>query len=540
MLFSFKTILSWLFYNNTNKLPDEYKDEFYSEFTQINLAHEKIFAQVLFFLNLILIFIEAFKYKTLWSKSIGYRNLFIGHIIMQVVLAAYIFITKRIKKYSRIRKTSIENLLYTGLIAFSMAWSVFAAINAQLIHDQISAYYVCVFCISAFLELQPLHGFIIFIINYLALIVGLLIMQKDISVLNAHIVNITMITVFAYVISRFKFNAYIYNFINKKIIIQKTCELEETQSNLKRLVEQQSQKLLLEMSKRHDMEIEALKAEQKYNENKNILNEKMKYEKLRTDFFANMSHELRTPLNVIFSTNQMLEFVLKDLKPLDNYQKVPRYINIMKQNCYRLMRLINNLIDITKIDSGYFEIFPKKSNIIKLVEDIVLSIIEYAEHKSISITFDTEIEEKIVLCDPDKVERIFLNLLSNAIKFTPPGGRIEVQIFDKQNSVEISVKDTGIGIPKNKQEVIFERFVQVDASLSKEQEGSGIGLSMVKSLVEMHNGTIRLISEEGMGSEFIISLPYKAEEQFEEVRDNEYAKDGKIERIHIEFSDIYF
>lgn len=528
-----KKLLNRLFYSNTNKLPDEYRDEFYQEFIGNNLAHQKIIANVLFLYILILSFIEALNYRNLWFRSLGYRNLLIGRIVMIIVLAAYLFINKGIKKYSGIRKTAKENLLYTGLIIFSIAWSVFAAINAQLIHGQIAAYYVCIFCIAALLDMEPFTGFVILMVNYLALIMGLSLVQKDISILNSHIVNTTIFTVFSYIILRLKFNACIYNFVIKKMIVQKTNELEETQNNLKMLVKQQSEKLILEMAKRHDMEMEALKADQKYNE-------KIKYEKLRTEFFANISHELRTPLNVIFSTTQMLEFVLKDLKPLDNYKKVPRYISIMKQNCYRLVRLVNNLIDITKIDAGYFEIFPKKCNIIKLVEDIILSIVEYASQKNILLTFDTEIEEKTILCDPDKIERITLNLLSNAIKFTPPGGKIEVKIFDKQNNVEISVKDTGIGIPINKQEAVFERFVQVDASLSREQEGSGIGLSMVKSLVEMHNGTIGLISEEGKGSEFIISLPCKAEEQFEEVEENEYADDGKIERIHIEFSDIYF
>lgn len=540
MLSNLRTVLRWLFCNNTNKLPEEYKDDFYSEFIHNNLEHEKICARVLIHLNLILIAFEIFIFRIPWSKSAANKNLLISHIFIEFVLAAYLLKNRNIKKYSKMKKNAKENLLYTGIIAVFMIWSVFVAINAQFIHAQISAYYVCLFCIAAFLDMQPLHGCIIFTSSYVMLIIGLSLTQKDISILNAHIVNTTAFTILACIISRLKYDARIYDFINKKVIMQKTHELEETQNNLKKLVEQQSKSLLQEMDKRHNMEIEALKAEQIYNENKRILNEKMKYEKLRTEFFANISHELRTPLNVIFSTNQMLELVLKDLKPVDNYQRVPRYMSIMKQNCYRLMRLINNLIDITKIDAGYFEIFPKKFNIIKVVEDIVLSIVEYAEHKNISLTFDTEIEEKTVLCDPDKIERIILNLLSNAIKFTPPGGKIEVRIFDRKDNVEISVRDTGIGVPKNKQQIIFERFVQADASLSREQEGSGIGLSMVKSLVEMHKGTISLISEEGKGSEFIVSLPCLAGEGLEETGEDEFLENVKTEKVQIEFSDIYW
>ena len=111
------------------------------------------------------------------------------------------------------------------------------------------------------------------------------------------------------------------------------------------------------------------------------------------------------------------------------------------------------------------------------------------------LEFDTDIEEKNICCDPDQIERIMHNLISNAIKFTKPGGRISIYIKDKGNSVVIGVKDTGIGIPKEKQHIIFERFRQIDKSLTREHEGSGIGLSLVKSLVELHKGNISLISD---------------------------------------------
>ncbi|AWI04298.1 ATP-binding protein [Clostridium drakei] len=265
------------------------------------------------------------------------------------------------------------------------------------------------------------------------------------------------------------------------------------------------------------------------------------YDRVKTDFFANISHELRTPINVIFSAIQVHKLKLKDCNFNDNSVDRYKYINIMEQNCYRLLRLVNNLIDITKIDSGYIVINEINCNIISLIEDITLSVADYIENKGLSVVFDTDIEEKIIACDPEKMERIMLNLLSNAIKFTLRGGSIFVNVENGTESVCIRVKDTGKGIPKEKLDLIFERFVQVDKSLTRENEGSGIGLSLVKALVELQGGTISVNSKEGYGSEFIIHIPCKL------VNDGEFnynsykntMKKSYIEKVNLEFSDIY-
>ncbi len=271
-------------------------------------------------------------------------------------------------------------------------------------------------------------------------------------------------------------------------------------------------------------------------ENAKLLAEAMEYDKIKNEFFANISHELRTPLNVILGVLQLL--IIYNDKETKNIRNMDRYINIMKQNCYRLLRLVNNLIDITKIDAGFFKIKPKSNDIVRIVEEITLSVADYVEEKGLTLEFDTSVEEKIIKCDPDQMERIILNLLSNSIKFTNPGGKISVFLDDKGDSIAIRVKDTGIGIPEDKKELIFERFRQVDKSLTRDHEGSGIGLSLVKSLVEMHGGTIKVISGENCGSEFIIEIP--ADESLS--RDEEgsvVVEGGHIERIKVEFSDIY-
>ena len=128
--------------------------------------------------------------------------------------------------------------------------------------------------------------------------------------------------------------------------------------------------------------------------------------KIQDEIFANVSHELKTPLNVIFSTNQLMEFYSKDDSLEANKEKISKSINIIKQNCYRFTKLINNIVDISKMDSGFFKLNLSNENIVDIIEEIVQSVSTYINEKGISIIFDTNTEEKIIACDPEKIERI--------------------------------------------------------------------------------------------------------------------------------------
>ncbi len=275
-------------------------------------------------------------------------------------------------------------------------------------------------------------------------------------------------------------------------------------------------------------------------ENVKRLNEALEYDKLKTEFFANLSHELRTPLNIILGSLQLFNMTLSGQEVKDAQKdRLLKYTGIMKQNCFRLLRLLNNLIDITRIDSGFFTLQLHNKDIVNVVEGITLSVAEYIENKGIHLIFDTEVEEMWLACDADKIERIILNLLSNAVKFTSEGGVISVRIQKNDSAVIIKVRDTGIGIPSDKLGLIFERFRQVDKSFTRNNEGSGIGLSLVKSLVELHGGRIEVASQPGEGSEFSIKLPVRHLSEAEENTADGAAAESRIERIHIEFSDIY-
>ncbi|WP_051560580.1 chemotaxis protein CheB [Clostridium beijerinckii] len=280
-------------------------------------------------------------------------------------------------------------------------------------------------------------------------------------------------------------------------------------------------------------------AEESQRKSKEKLQEAIVLDQLKADFFSNLSHELRTPLNVIMSTLQLLESQRKAIGDKDIADKQEKYFNIMKQNCYRQLRLVNNMIDSTKIDSGFFEICKQNHNIVEIVENITLSVADYIENKGIELVFDTDVEEKITACDLDSIERIILNLLSNAVKFSDQGGSINVDIKDKGETIQISVKDSGIGIPEDKQKIIFDRFRQVDKSLTRNHEGSGIGLSLVKSLVVMHEGKISVQSEYGKGTEFLIEIPVKTVTEENTAIKAEIKQEGNVEKINIEFADIY-
>jgi PAS domain S-box-containing protein len=280
-----------------------------------------------------------------------------------------------------------------------------------------------------------------------------------------------------------------------------------------------------------------LEEENKTREVKLKFNKILEHDKIKTEFLANISQELKRPLNLVFAVNQLLE---SKNSSIYNSNHIENYNRLVKQNCYRLIRLINNINDITQMENGFYEINLRNHNIISLVEDIVFSVNDYIRNKGLEVIFDTEVEDKIISIDPEKIERIMLNLLSNAIKFTNLGGKIYVNIYMKNKKVYISIKDTGVGIPKDKLNLIFERFGQVDKTLSRNAEGSGIGLSLAKYLVELHLGRIEVNSEEGKGSEFIVVLPDTIvdEAKFDEENNNYIS--NNVEKMHIEFADIYF
>lgn len=258
-----------------------------------------------------------------------------------------------------------------------------------------------------------------------------------------------------------------------------------------------------------------------------------KVTRLKDEFFTVISHELRTPLTIIYSSLQLTYDVYKD----DITPNMDKTLSRISQNCIRLLKLTNNILDISKAEAGFLSINNADFDVVDLSETIVRSVNTYAVSKGIELIFDTNEEECSIQLDKDKYEKILLNLLSNAIKFTPEEKTILVQLDIYPNYFELIVKDEGIGIPEDKIDSIFDRFAQVNSSLSRRAEGTGLGLSLVKKLIELMNGTIHVNSVEGKGSEFIVRFNRVYSEVNEE---NNYVmiSENIRNKINLEFSDI--
>jgi PAS domain S-box-containing protein len=258
---------------------------------------------------------------------------------------------------------------------------------------------------------------------------------------------------------------------------------------------------------------------------------------MKDEFLSLISHEFKTPLTVINSALQTLELVYSDQLT----EKVKSYLDKIKQNTYRQVRLVNNLLDITRANAGHLKLNIRNLDVVFMTKKMVESVSPYAVQRGVNIHFICEYEEKIIALDEEKYERILLNLLSNAIKFTPENKQIIVELVGKEGSLLLKVTDEGIGIPKEKLDMIFERFGQVDSSYTRQAEGSGIGLTLVKLMVNAMGGSISVDSQLGAGSIFCVELP---ELLIENDINNEGLKgliDNRlIQSIAIEFSDIYF
>ncbi len=252
-------------------------------------------------------------------------------------------------------------------------------------------------------------------------------------------------------------------------------------------------------------------------------------------FFSFISHEFKTPLTVTMSAVQAIELICKN--ELSDIAK--KYIKKIYQSSLQQVRLVNNLLDITRADAGYLKVNKKNMDIVRMTKLIIKSILVYANEKNVNIECSSSSKEIYLGIDDEKYERILLNLLSNAIKFSPIKGNIYVNIEENDGLVFITVKDEGPGIPEDKQKVIFERFGQVNNSLTRESEGTGIGLYIVNLLVNALSGEIKLESKLGQGSAFKVILPIEIVEE-EDILKGNLMDDGLVRTVNVEFSNVYF
>lgn len=226
-------------------------------------------------------------------------------------------------------------------------------------------------------------------------------------------------------------------------------------------------------------------------------------DRLKSSFLANMSHEVRTPMNGILGFSELL----KD--PQLTGEKRDEYINIIEVSGNRMLNIINDIIDISKIEAGLMNLSLSSTNINKLVKSIFIFFKTETNQKGIQFTITSNLSDKeaFILTDKIKVSSILTNLIKNAIKFTDAGS-IELNYYRKGKFLEFSVIDTGVGIPKDRLQAVFDRFIQADIADTRAFQGAGLGLSIAKAYVEMLDGKIWLESDEGKGSKFYFTLPY--------------------------------
>lgn len=257
---------------------------------------------------------------------------------------------------------------------------------------------------------------------------------------------------------------------------------------------------------------------------------------MKDEFISLISHEFKTPLTVINSALQAMELLCKK----DITEKLKTYLDKIRQNTYRQMRLVNNLLDVTRANAERIKVNNENVDIVYITDSIIESVKLYASQKEIVIDFKSDVVHKIIAMDEEKYERILLNLLSNAIKFSPRNSKIIVKLKLENGKVLVCVTDQGMGIPKEKQEYIFERFGQLEDTYTRQAEGTGIGLYLVKLMVDEMRGQVHCQSKLGEGSTFTVQLPDELTSEAKPEVMREFVDERLITSIAIEFSDIYF
>lgn len=253
----------------------------------------------------------------------------------------------------------------------------------------------------------------------------------------------------------------------------------------------------------------------------------------KTRFFANISHELRTPLTIMLGITERLQTVIsrQSSDPV-----VREMTQMLEQNGLRLLKLIDDLLDLVRFDTGHAEVNLQSTVISAHLEGLLKSLRHLAEQDRVALIWECQSENRSILLDRDKFDKIILNLVINAIKFTPSSGTIEVKVIVSENHLRLTVEDTGVGIPPEVLQKIFERFWQVDTSSTRKFQGAGIGLALVRSLTEAMGGEVKVESKLGHGSTFTVDLMAEAaEDQPDSLiveEENHPLKDGTIAKLH--------
>jgi signal transduction histidine kinase len=289
---------------------------------------------------------------------------------------------------------------------------------------------------------------------------------------------------------------------------------------LQQQLEQQNQELTGEINRRRQAEV-ALQQEQNTLRQRTAELHKMNQElaymtKLKDEFLANISHELRSPLHAILTvTESFLDQVYGTINA-----KQHKFLRLLENSAQHLLELINEILDLSQINANKLTLHFAPTEVQEICQTCIHLVRELASQKKLKLTIESDFAVNTIQADARRLKQILVNLLTNAIKFTPEQGevKLEIQGDEEAKIVHFGVRDTGIGIPIEYLNRIFDAFVQLDGGLNRAQEGSGLGLSLVYRLTEMHGGSVQVTSEVNKGSYFIISLPWQPEVTTESVK----------------------
>ncbi len=245
----------------------------------------------------------------------------------------------------------------------------------------------------------------------------------------------------------------------------------------------------------------------------------------KTSFFANISHELRTPLTIMLGVTEKLRRSTGDADNAEDAEMV----EVLEENGLRLLKLIDNLLDLVRFDSGAAEIKPQATNLEALISGLTRSLRHLADENGVALLCSVECGDSLLMVDRDKLEKIVFNLVMNAVKFTPTGGTVEVSARIENGIMHLEVEDTGVGIEDDQLKHVFERFWQVDTSATRKFQGAGLGLALVRSLTETMDGTIDVASRIGHGTKFTIRMPVQAADADVE---EDAETDNVVARLH--------
>ena len=237
------------------------------------------------------------------------------------------------------------------------------------------------------------------------------------------------------------------------------------------------------------------------------ITELRRLEQVRTDFAANVSHELKTPLTSIRGFVETLQ-----AGAIDHPEMAHKFLNIIMMETERLTRLINDILSISKLESGNDEVATERIRLDKKAYDVCEMLSIHAQEKQVTMKYHLNNEPVFIIGNPDRVEQLLINLTENAIKYNVPGGSVTVQVFANDKEANVTISDTGIGIAEENLPRLFERFYRVDKGRSRQMGGTGLGLAIVKHIVRSMNGEIEVHSKLGEGTEFLITLPLAPKE----------------------------